>query len=716
MKNFLGLTGLLLSGLISLTSHAAIESNAVNLPANNKVLFLMGQDTSTLRQYKTDVLTNPTHSSLQKPGGVTLYVSVLPKTLHANTAPANATMYVSGIEGPPVNNDNGEVNFAETLGDYDLLANNNKVALAVGLYLSDEWNNCSNQPLRAIAGTGDADVGSATDPSSLTYQWRYAMDRMINYFKASGRPVYLRIGYEFDGPWNCYSQTFYKNAYRWIATRIDQLGATNVATVWQAATYPDDGDPTYNYSISSNPAAHYESWYPGDAYVDWIGISFFAGTYYLSYQWSCQDASKPWTVPDIGPRTLQDALMTFARVHSKPAMIAESAPQAFDLRNLDYSCTASRQNTQNFANGQAAWDAFFTDYFQWIYDNRDHLRAVAYINTDWQSQKRWYCAPNASGCEAGYWGITSIQANSQVMNNFKMEMAKTFYAHAGSLIGGGNSSSANSSVSSLIVSSVASSTPSSVLSSVRSSVTSSIRSSVPSSVRSSVASSIRSSIASSVASSVANRYAFGLQSNGVLYHNVGNQTASWVYLCLNGDCRPAVKNGSRWERSVTVSPTTAYYLEFKVQDNATSQCITTASNIKPGEGVTTSPCATQVATSSAASSALVSSSSSSRSSVASSASVSSTANACSDFGIAYSNNSTMVLYHKNNGWSATWNYLCVNGDCRPGTLINGYYRRSVSGVLGQNYQIEFKVQQVASPGQYLSGQQTKTFTNQCVLP
>ncbi len=76
----------------------------------------------------------------------------------------------------------------------------------------------------------------------------------------------------------------------------------------------------------------------------------------------------------------------------------------------------------------------------------------------------------------------------------------------------------------------------------------------------------------------------------------------------------------------------------------------------------------------------------------------------------------MVLYHKNNGWSASWNYLCLNSDCRAGTLTNGYYRRSVSGVLGQSYQIEFKVQQAAAPGQYTTGVQTKTFTNQCVLP
>jgi len=663
MKNLLRLTGLLLGSLVSFSSHAAIEANAVNLPANNKVLFLMGQDTSTLRAYKTDVLTNPAHSTLPKPGGVTLYVSVLPKATHANSAPANATMYVSGIEGPPVDNNNGEVNFAETLGDYDLLANNNKVALAVGLYLSDEWASCANQPLRAIAGTGDADVGSATDPTSLTYQWRYAMDRMINYFKASGRPVYLRIGYEFDGPWNCYNQTFYKNAYRWIATRIDQLGATNVATVWQAATYPDDGDPAYGYQASPNPAAHYESWYPGDGYVDWIGISFFAGSNYLTYQWSCQDGSKPWTVSDTTPRILQNALMTFARNHSKPAMIAESAPQGFDLRNLNYSCTAARQNTQNFASGQAAWNAFFSDYFQWIYDNRDHLRAVAYINTDWQSQSRWYCAPGAASCAAGYWGITSIQANAQVMTNFKTEMAKTFYAHAGSPIGGSNSSSG---------------TASSVRSSVASSVASSAAVVPPTAAPQPVATAGNASVSltwNAISNATSYRISYGFATGSLN----STQTSGGTSAIVSG-----LSNGYAYDFTVTAI-------------NSAGQ--------KTSARVTATPAGSSSSRSSIASSAATSSAASS-----------SNANACGDFGIAYSNNNTMVLYHKNNGWSATWNYLCLNGDCRAGTLTNGYYRRSVSGVLGQSYPIEFKVQQTPAPGQYMTGQQTKVFTNQCVLP
>ena len=79
---------------------------------------------------------------------------------------------------------------------------------------------------------------------------------------------------------------------------------------------------------------------------------------------------------------------------------------------------------------------------------------------------------------------------------------------------------------------------------------------------------------------------------------------------------------------------------------------------------------------------------------------------CGDFGIAYVNDSTLAVYHQDEGWSGSWNYICLNGACYPGTLSEGYYSREFSGSLGQSYNIEFKVQDNAT-GQYItSGQET----------
>lgn len=143
-------------------------------------------------------------------------------------------------------------------------------------------------------------------------------------------------------------------------------------------------------------------------------------------------------------------------------------------------------------------------------------------------------------------------------------------------------------------------------------------------------SSVASSVTSSAATSSAGSYVFGLQANGLAYHPVGSQTANWVYLCLNSDCRTAVKNGSRYEYTFSVSAGTNYSLQFKVQDNASGQCIATVSSVAPGGGVTSSPCTTGGASSvsSSKSSSVVSSATttSSTASAQSSAATSSVAN------------------------------------------------------------------------------------------
>ncbi len=68
--------------------------------------------------------------------------------------------------------------------------------------------------------------------------------------------------------------------------------------------------------------------------------------------------------------------------------------------------------------------------------------------------------------------------------------------------------------------------------------------------------------------------AFGIDASGKLYHVDRGWSASFNYLCLNGECYTGTRTGGRFERSVSVTPGTTYTLEFKVQDNATGQCLT----------------------------------------------------------------------------------------------------------------------------------------------
>lgn len=74
-----------------------------------------------------------------------------------------------------------------------------------------------------------------------------------------GRPVLLRIGYEFNDPSAPYEPSAYIGAFR-HATEVLRKDHLNFATVW-------DGTAT------GLPASHYMKWYPGDDVVDWWALS-----------------------------------------------------------------------------------------------------------------------------------------------------------------------------------------------------------------------------------------------------------------------------------------------------------------------------------------------------------------------------------------------------------------------------------------------------------
>jgi hypothetical protein len=84
-----------------------------------------------------------------------------------------------------------------------------------------------------------------------------------------GGSVYLRFAHEMNGSWypwavgtNGNTVDDYVTAWRYVHDRFDAAGAENVRWVWSPlATGPEDGRLTQSY--------------PGDAYVDWVGLDGF---------------------------------------------------------------------------------------------------------------------------------------------------------------------------------------------------------------------------------------------------------------------------------------------------------------------------------------------------------------------------------------------------------------------------------------------------------
>lgn len=370
------------------TSQAAQAQTGKFVPPDSDTLFFIGQTSLDLDQFRAEVLSD---QSFPSPTGITLYTNIFPDTC-------------SGLDSPcSINGDT--VDFQRSLAQYP------NSDLAVGLFLSDNFAGCTNQPLRALIGREDADLIDGVGEA-----FRAEMDTLIEFLQNSGRRVFLRIGYEFDGPWNCYNAEFHKEAFRYVKNRIDALGADNIATVWQSASYPIDGDPQSNHDFS-NPN-HWDTWYPGDDVVDWIGMStFFFNRTHTKFQTSC--------VPSVTsePEVIYNRLIDFASTHNKPVLIAESTPVAYRTSSLDASCILENAATPLSNGANELWDDWFEPYFRFIYENRSTIRGIAYINSNWEAFPQFNCAPgNSAGqpnCTDGYWGNSRIQDNPNILNWFR---------------------------------------------------------------------------------------------------------------------------------------------------------------------------------------------------------------------------------------------------------------------------------------------------------
>ena len=186
--------------------------------------------------------------------------------------------------------------------------------------------------------------------------------------RKTNKPILMRMGYEFDGEWNAYEPEAYVAAWRRIVDifRGKKVGhefvvpVTNVAFVWHSAAWKT----FHNQPISA--------WYPGDNYVDWVAISWFA--------WSDKESN------DVA-ETARRNVAAFAKEHDKPLMIAESAPKSY------YPPTRSD-----------SWSGWFEPVFAWI--RRNNVKAFSYINQNWEAQPMWHDPSCKGGAD---WGDSRVQ-------------------------------------------------------------------------------------------------------------------------------------------------------------------------------------------------------------------------------------------------------------------------------------------------------------------
>jgi transcriptional regulator CtsR len=384
------------------TNTTVTAINGKFAPPAGKTLMIIGQDLSSISNYVNS-------GQYPTPSGVTTYISFF-DILNQGGGYGALGMTPSGqTPGASIDLDWG----GGPLNSYSTAVAWPNSALQIGLNISEY---ASSQGFLAQLGNGQKDA---------------EIIQLAAFFKKiSPKPVYLRIGYEFDGTWNAgyQNQTNYINAFRRIVTVLRNQGVTNVAYVWQSCSSPID-------DIIENRKEDINGWYPGDTYVDWVALSWFL---------------LPTETPPVGGNpanqiTLANEIVQFGRTHNKPVMIAEATPQGYNISALNNSNIstvwdgASGGNTVNKTANQI-WSEWFTPFFNYIHANSDAIRAVSYINANWNAQGLWD-APY----EQGYWGDTRVQANTTISTNWKNELNTSFWLHGSSTLFGQLSTSSSKS-------------------------------------------------------------------------------------------------------------------------------------------------------------------------------------------------------------------------------------------------------------------------------
>lgn len=289
---------------------------------------------------------------------------------------------VGGLNGY----DNGYCNYFSTpTGVTVYLGLGGDEGLISGLYDIDNWGSgdcCANLYTQSerfnkvSIAVGLAIVGQ--EKNIIDGKRNRNLDVIGKWIKQlAPRPIFLRIGYEFDGTdWNHYTPETYIPAFKYIKDHFDKAGITNIAYVWQSKGY-------------GTSMTEMNKWYPGSEYVDWCAYSYFGQ-------------------PDR-------VMIDFARAKGKPVFIAEATP-VFQKGETYFDADIKKPEI-----ARKIWDEWFTAFFKIIEENEDVVKAFSYINVDWLVQPMWITNVTFQQCDS------RIQMSEYVSNHWKEKMKDERY-------------------------------------------------------------------------------------------------------------------------------------------------------------------------------------------------------------------------------------------------------------------------------------------------
>lgn len=362
-----------ISGLIALVLMSALVQACSTQSASDDKILIIGQDLGAIRGYMAS-------DCCSQPDGLTAYLD-----FYDLLTPDDFGGLGIDSHGDPLDFElswgAGPVSAYQTATEFGISD------IVIGLSLTE------NEHPEQLQNIGN---GNHDDKIKQLAKFAAAID---------GR-VYLRIGYEFDGAWNYgyANREQYIAAYRRVVDVLRAEGADNIEYVLQASTAGVD-------EIIDGRHENIMDWYPGDEYVDWLALSWFMNPDETSFV--PQENFTPKT-----PGQLSDELLELARSKGKPVMIAEAAPQGFDLSerftaNHSPLWDGEPMSSRTTVTDEEIWDYWFAPMFAYMEENRDVIKALAYINADWDSQPMW-----GAPYESGFWGDTRLEENTEIARRF----------------------------------------------------------------------------------------------------------------------------------------------------------------------------------------------------------------------------------------------------------------------------------------------------------
>ena len=194
---------------------------------------------------------------------------------------------------------------------------------------------------------------------------------LINFAKKFQKPIFLRLGYEFNNPRHKYNPSDFILAWKYIVNLFRKNNVTNVAFVWNCCT-------AFNRDIKD-----IMEFYPGDKYVDWFSNNLFGTKHFANNK-----------------DEVTENFVKEAEKHKKPVMIGESSAAKVGV-----------------LNGKESWNKWFRPYFKWIHSH-PIIKAFCYINWNW-----------AIDWKQSEWGNCRIEENEEVRKRYVKELCNEKYIH-----------------------------------------------------------------------------------------------------------------------------------------------------------------------------------------------------------------------------------------------------------------------------------------------